>query len=555
LAVPVHWWGAYSDRRCDEFAHAVMNVLIIGAGPAAAGVAIALAKNPEIKIQVLDVGGRLEEANEVARDRMSQSDPDAWQGTDLKIISQTAVAGEQHGLPEKRIFGSDFPFRNFGQLDGVSAQSGFNSHVISGAYGGFSNTWGAQTMVFSEATFDDWPFSRSELESDYRAVLAEMPYSGEQDDLAEYFPLWGDADALPKMSEAPERILRNYERNRLKVRRQGVLVGKARLAMRGSSCVSCGLCMTGCPYSLVYSASQTFDELVKSRRVEYVAGYVALQLGEADGQPFVEAKSLATERIEAFRADKIFVACGALGTTRLVAHSLGQWSRRIHLSESSQFLVPFVSPRGIKQLSQDGSFTLNQFNMVLPFDEAGHDVVQIHGYPYNDAMDDALPNALQSESLHAVRSAILKRTTVGLGYLPSWWSPGFDVLVSAPQSEGRLPEMQLTPSSSQQELTKPMLREVIKRLVKVAPYLGVAPAVPQIELFAPTKSYHFGGSFPHARSPVDGETDVLGRVQPWQSIHLVDASVFPTVPATTFTLTIMANAHRIARRVVEGERA
>ena len=29
-------------------------------------------------------------------------------------------------------------------------------------------------------------------------------------------------------------------------------------------------------------------------------------------------------------------------------------------------------------------------------------------------------------------------------------------------------------------------------------------------------------------------------------IHLVDASVFPTVPATTFTLTIMANAHRIA---------
>ena len=41
-------------------------------------------------------------------------------------------------------------------------------------------------------------------------------------------------------------------------------------------------------------------------------------------------------------------------------------------------------------------------------------------------------------------------------------------------------------------------------------------------------------------------SDLLGRVGPWRNVHLVDASVFPTVAATTFTLTIMANAHRIA---------
>jgi choline dehydrogenase-like flavoprotein len=33
-------------------------------------------------------------------------------------------------------------------------------------------------------------------------------------------------------------------------------------------------------------------------------------------------------------------------------------------------------------------------------------------------------------------------------------------------------------------------------------------------------------------------------------VHLVDASVFPAVAATTFTLTIMANAHRIATEVI-----
>jgi hypothetical protein len=73
------------------------------------------------------------------------------------------------------------------------------------------------------------------------------------------------------------------------------------------------------------------------------------------------------------------------------------------------------------------------------------------------------------------------------------------------------------------------------------------PFLPKMLFAAGGKSYHWGGSFPHAR---DARTilgsDRFGRVGAWQRIHLVDAAVFPNVPATTFTLTIMANAHRIA---------
>jgi ferredoxin len=532
-----------------------MDVLIIGAGPAAAGAAIALSQEHDVRVRVLDVGGRLEEKNDAARLRMSISDPSRWESTDLDIISKTAVASKQQGLPEKRVFGSDFPFRNFGQLDGLESDQSLNGHVVSGAYGGFSNTWGAQTMMYSAATFDDWPFSRRDLEGDYRAILGAIPYSAEVDDLAEYFPVWGQADDLPPLSERSQRVLKAYEKNRVEVRRRGVIVGKARLALRGRSCVSCGLCMTGCPYSLVYSASHTFDDLVRDGRVEYLSGYLALNLSEEEGRPSVSVRSLQTGRRETLTADKIFVACGALGTTRLVAQSLGDWSRRIHMKESSQFMVPFASLHGSRNLTQDGSFTLNQFNMVLPFDEVGRDLVQIHGYPYNDAMDDALPGPLKLQALRGVRTVLLKRLTVGLGYLPSWWSPGFDVAVTRQASEGELAGMNLMPSTSKDVPTKSMLRAVVKRLVKSAPYLGLIPVVPQIALSAPTKSYHFGGSYPHSSAPHEGlESDVLGRVAPWKSIHLVDASVFPTVAATTFTLSIMANAHRIARSVVEDSR-
>jgi choline dehydrogenase-like flavoprotein len=530
-----------------------VRVLIVGAGPAAAGAAIALTKTEGVTVTVLDVGGRLEDENERARLRMSQSGPASWTAVDLRTISQTAVATKQQGLPEKRVYGSDFPFHDFGQLDGVSGDGGMNSHVISGAYGGFSNTWGAQTMAFSAATFDDWPFPRSELEQDYRAILDAIPYSAEEDDLAEYFPIWGQADALPSLSEGSTRVLEAYRRKVTTLRRQGILIGKARLAMSGHECISCGLCMTGCPYSYVYSASQTFDDLVSRGRIEYVGNHVALRVGEKDRQPFVQARSLSSGALETFSADKIFVACGALGTTRLVTQSLEAWSRRVHLIEASQFLVPFLSPKGAKHLTQEGSFTLNQFNMLLPFDEVGHDLVQIHGYPYNEAMDEALPGPLQLPSLRGVKSALLKRITIGLGYLPSWWSAGFDVSFTRPDADGQLAAMALAPSSASHELANTKLRSVVKRLVVAGPHLGIFPVVPQIKLAAPTKSYHFGGSFPHASAPKDGlESDILGRVQPWHNIHLVDASVFPTVPATTFTLSIMANAHRIARRALEG---
>ena len=48
------------------------------------------------------------------------------------------------------------------------------------------------------------------------------------------------------------------------------------------------------------------------------------------------------------------------------------------------------------------------------------------------------------------------------------------------------------------------------------------------------------------KAPGALETDALGRLSGLQRVHLVDASVLPSIPATTITLSVMANAHRIA---------
>jgi choline dehydrogenase-like flavoprotein len=50
--------------------------------------------------------------------------------------------------------------------------------------------------------------------------------------------------------------------------------------------------------------------------------------------------------------------------------------------------------------------------------------------------------------------------------------------------------------------------------------------------------------------PGNFESDLLGRPFGWSRVHVVDASVLPTVPATTITFSVMANAHRIASQTV-----
>jgi choline dehydrogenase-like flavoprotein len=97
-----------------------------------------------------------------------------------------------------------------------------------------------------------------------------------------------------------------------------------------------------------------------------------------------------------------------------------------------------------------------------------------------------------------------------------------------------------------------MLIRTILKLTRAGFLLDLYPLLPLLSVSGAGKSYHFGGSFPHCGGDagVTG-SDRLGRVGGWSRVHLVDASVFPSVPATTFTLTVMANAHRIATEAGE----
>jgi len=532
----------------------VTTALIIGSGPAAAGAALALARQPDLKITVIDIGLQLEADRKSAVDILSRSAPAAWDEQYVRLVAGQPIHTEVRGLPRKLTYGSDFPYRNVGQLEGINIAADVNDSLVSAAYGGFSNVWGSQIMPFTASVFRTWPVSMSEMEPHYRAILRQIPFAGEVDDLANLFPVLGRPAPLPKASARTARVLAAYARNRRVLNGLGVTLGKARLAFDAPSCVRCGLCMTGCPYSLIYSTSQTFDELRRTGRVGYHADLLAFKVFEDSERATALVRSLTTGQVHKFEADLVLVACGALGTARLVANSLGLFDVDLSMKESQQFLVPLLSLHPTKDPRTEDQFTLNQFNMIVALDEVGWDVSQLHFYTYNPAFVGALPRPLRSRWAEPVTGQILRRLSVAFGYLPSWHSASLLLrALPSPRDDG-LPNLQVTPGDPPADGYR-MLRTVLRRVLRSAHMLDLYPVLPAVQLAGTAKGYHWGGTFPHTREPRSAlSSDRLGRVMGWQRIHLIDASVFPNVPATTFTLTVMANAHRIASETMDRPR-
>ena len=402
--------------------------LIIGSGPGAAGAALALAADSSQQITVIDVGCTLEEDLRTTRHRIASTEESMWSASDVERISHQPVPTHRGVLPQKRAFGSDFPFRDVGQLEGVQAVGPANPSVVSGAYGGFSNIWGAQIMPFSKGTFDRWPITSAEMESHYRIALSEMTLAGDEDDLSELFPLMVPARPLPPLTDRSQRVLDRYQARRAFVRSHGITVGRARLAFRADACTRCGLCMTGCPHDLIYSSAHTFNRLRSEGRITYRPNMLATRLQESDGIPSAVVRNVSTGGMEHITADRIFVACGGIGTTRLVLGSLGAFDQSVYLQESVQFVMPTVSMRPATDPRSARNFTLNQFNLLYDVTGEGVDLCQVHFYDYNPAFLASLPGVLRNPSAEPALAALLRRVSVGLGYVPGWASPRVKVV-------------------------------------------------------------------------------------------------------------------------------
>jgi choline dehydrogenase-like flavoprotein len=514
-----------------------VSLVVIGSGPSgvAAAKALTTAGHP---VTLLDAGREIEPERMEAFDALGQSEPAQWSARDAEGVRGTFPVGiKSVGL--KPAYGSLFPYAVDDAELRVTLERA--ETLPSLARGGLSNTWGASMLPFQASDIQDWPVSLAELKPHYEAVLRFVPLAGERDELDAMFPLYTEPHALGRCIQA-EMVMTRLRRNAVALRERGFSFGASRLAVVAARedprhCRQVGLCLYGCPYGSIYSSAQTLAQLICDDDVDYRPGLYVDRLSEQDEGVRIDFHALGRPQDRGdMLASRVFVACGCVSSTRLILESMGRSRTTCRLIDSQYFMVPLITPRAAPVGVATQGNTLAQVFLELVDRSISAHTVHLQIYTFNDLMLAALATRLPLSQATLERSLqpLFGRLLLAQGYLHSSESPGIELHLEA----GRLRLVG--------ERRAVGVGRVVRRIAATGHLLGMFPIPGLAQLGSPGKSNHVGGSFPMRHTPGDLESDVLGRPRGFERVHVVDASVFPSVAATTVTLTAMANAHRIA---------
>ncbi len=522
---------------------------VIGSGPTGISCAQALVASGK-EVTILDSGQQLEPHRQQAVRDLAASDSSQWDAKATAFLRDGVSTGKG-GIPLKLLFGSDFPYR---EIPGAT-QIVRNLIDVKPSYalGGFSTVWGGAVMPYRQSDIADWPIGVADLENAYRAILTWMPLSARNDDLAEYFPLYREHPFALPLSRQAEAILSDLARNRQSLNARGIYFGSSRLAVETAKaapqtgCVLCGLCMYGCPHRLIYSSDQSLPSLLQTGLVQYRGGVAVRSVEETGSGVIVQATDSNGSRLN-LNGERAFLACGPLNTTAILLRSLDAYHVQTPIQDSQYFLLPILRFHGAGRVCRERLHTMAQIFIDI-FDEAiSPYTIHLQLYTYNDLFRDRALNTLGPLRRLFPLETFLGHLMLLQGYLHSKHSSS---LIATLEKNGGGDHLRLEPRVNPE--TKTRIARVINKLARISGKTGFIPLPPLLEVGAPGRGFHSGGSFPMTAQASPGKSDLLGRPYGLKRVHAVDSTVFPSIPATTITLTAMANAYRIGSLAAKEE--
>jgi choline dehydrogenase-like flavoprotein len=518
---------------------------VIGSGPSGAACAMALIGRGQ-PVTLLDAGVELEPERRRAVERLRAMDPSEWRGEAVEFLRHSEPPGRK-GLGVKHVYGSDYPYRDVDRLTPIETEGAELTSTL--ALGGFSTIWGANMLPYLPDDIADWPIGISDLAPHYEAVLSFMDTSMVEDDLAELFPLYTARRSPLRRSAQAEGMLRDLAKNRQRLRAEGIWFGSSRSAVRAEArdgapgCVSCGLCMYGCPYGLIYNSENTFRALDSNPLFRRISGVVVDRLREVGpNEVEITGRRREDEAPVTLKASRVYLAAGPLSSTRILLRSMEAYNRPVTLRDNQYYLFPMLRYAGTRGVMKEPLHTLSQIFLEILDPAVSTRTVHLQVYTYNDLYVGAIRRELgwAAGLLEPVLRPLIGRLLLAIGYLHSDHSRSIEVSL---ERGGRL---RLKGESARTAEVDASIQRVLRKLSRNARFLRARPLPFLLNRTPPGRGWRSGGTFPMRHNPSGFETDILGRPVGFSRVHVVDSTVLPSLPATTAAFSVMANAHRIA---------
>jgi hypothetical protein len=179
----------------------------------------------------------------------------------------------------------------------------------------------------------------------------------------------------------------------------------------------------------------------------------------------------------------------------------------------------------------------------------GGERIHVQIYGYNPFVGDLISARLRDLVPRGLLQPFFDRMMVAIAYLPGALSGHIRVRVT-PARGGELPAATYTGVANPR--SRLAARAIERTFSRHAASLRISPLWALKEISEPGASIHLAAALPMRHAPGPGETDRLGRPFGSQRTYVIDSACFTTMPSEHLTLTIMANAARIAVTAAQG---
>ncbi len=516
------------------------DVIVVGSGPAGVSAAFPLVESG-LRVLMVDGGetpgvGVPDSEYIAAR----ESDPRQWEwmiGRDYRALREPAATSPKFRAPTL-----EYVFRGFAEANRIAAEAFVP--VGSLAVGGLSNAWGCGVARFSGSDLEAFPFSEESLLVSFEAVARRIGVSGRSDDdLSGFFGVDAWAQSPIPMDALHESLARSYRRHREALVGGGFRLGRARLAVLSEypsgerqPCSQQGFCLWGCARQALYSARYEVRQLARHPNFEHRPGFVVDRLERVGDAWRVCGRDRRDGSAEALGGRSIVMAAGTLATTSIVMRSLpGFTEARLLALPMAAFVLWLPGFLGTARAQAPGTAQLAFTLDGAPSGTICGFTFSTHALPVAEFVHHA-PLARR----HALRlfRALLSSTIVANCFFP-----------------GRLSQnrMRLAPDGSV-HVTGGAMSSLTGEIAWVRSRLRAAflrsGAVLLPTTFKPGQTgadAHYAGSIPMRLRPGIGESTADAEVQGLPGVYVADASAFPSLPAKSHTLALMACADRVGR--------
>ena len=394
--------------------------------------------------------------------------------------------------------------------------------IESHSFGGLLNIWGGNCLRFSNDDFKEWPISYDMLKNYYESCEKIMNVSHFNDEISRDLGIEEKNFDLKKLNLF-SNFIKIFLRNKKNTNKY--IIGLARVALNNEK------------YTI--NSKDFIKKLIIEKKIEYKNNLNLQKFSIRNNLIELDFKNDETKKL---LTKKLFIGAGAVQTPKIVINSINI-KNDLSIKESQPFYIPCIY-FGKNFINDLNHHTLSQGHVIFK-ENIKYNIGKIHYEIKYDPKLTIISLRKQFGFLYKlIPNYLIKRIFVITGFVNS------DYSTYSAKIRKNL-EIKIYKNKDNEKKIKFEVLSQLKILGNAFNFIVIRTFL-KLGLFG--RGFHLGGSIPMLNENKIKEiknddlyTKKNGEINNYKNVIIIDSTNFTNIPAGSTSLTIMANALRIAK--------